>query len=407
MTRASPLSSLVGYYALTMRPAPQEGFGYGLEITCQRPLSAGQMMQGRPLSQCPVLVKTLFALCGQAHYQAARQACEEAAGIRPAPALRDQQHLLVTAEALGEHLRKLLLEWPMLLGLPAAAKPSMAVLAPLFQGLKGLPQQAEQKAFAPLHALLTQDVQALLVGETRETEEALLSDLDQFRAWAQRGASPMAVVFRTLLSTEGWAAFGACRLQPFSLQDQGDLESLLRALAEDSGEDLCRQPDIAGSPREVGAVARLRAHPLLGQIVESYGPGLLYRLTARFLESFLFRDKLIQGLRAWPAQRPAPKSEHGGAGGGSGEKTEGIGCAAIETARGLLIHRVEMQQAVVRRYQILAPTEWNMHPKGAVAEACQALECRGLSGLSVTQAMTWVIESLDPCVPYHLTIADS
>jgi Ni,Fe-hydrogenase I large subunit len=47
------------------------------------------------------------------------------------------------------------------------------------------------------------------------------------------------------------------------------------------------------------------------------------------------------------------------------EVAEGCGLARVETARGTLLHRVELDGDRVARYAIVAPTEWNFHPQGA------------------------------------------
>jgi Ni,Fe-hydrogenase I large subunit len=81
---------------------------------------------------------------------------------------------------------------------------------------------------------------------------------------------------------------------------------------------------------------------------------------------------------------------------------EGDAIAWVETARGLLLHRVTIAGDVVARYQIVAPTEWNFHPRGALATE--------LVGLSAPDAATlrkrvdMLVQSLDPCVKYEVTI---
>ena len=74
----------------------------------------------------------------------------------------------------------------------------------------------------------------------------------------------------------------------------------------------------------------------------------------------------------------------------------GTGIAAVETARGTLLHRVDLAEGRVVRYRILAPTEWNFHPDGAFVRGligCPAkseTEARGAAGL--------LAHALDPCV---------
>jgi Ni,Fe-hydrogenase I large subunit len=80
----------------------------------------------------------------------------------------------------------------------------------------------------------------------------------------------------------------------------------------------------------------------------------------------------------------------------------GAGLAAVETARGVLIHWALMDGGQVARYRIVAPTEWNFHPQGAFV--------RGLAGIpardedEVRQAAALLAHALDPCVAYDLKV---
>jgi Ni,Fe-hydrogenase I large subunit len=70
-------------------------------------------------------------------------------------------------------------------------------------------------------------------------------------------------------------------------------------------------------------------------------------------------------------------------------------------ARGLLLHRVTLQAGQISDYRILAPTEWNFHPQGVVAQALGSL--RG-DPEWVERAAGQLIEAIDPCVGYSLSI---
>ena len=79
------------------------------------------------------------------------------------------------------------------------------------------------------------------------------------------------------------------------------------------------------------------------------------------------------------------------------------GIAAVQTARGLLLHAVRLEDERVADYRIVAPTDWNFHPDGALA--------RGLLGLEVEDATTLVqraglaVLALDPCVAFRIEVA--
>jgi coenzyme F420-reducing hydrogenase alpha subunit len=75
---------------------------------------------------------------------------------------------------------------------------------------------------------------------------------------------------------------------------------------------------------------------------------------------------------------------------------DGEGLAAVQTARGLLLHRARVRDGRVADYQIVAPTEWNFHPDGPLA--------RGLAGMAADDGDTLArrarlaVQALDPCV---------
>jgi hypothetical protein len=81
---------------------------------------------------------------------------------------------------------------------------------------------------------------------------------------------------------------------------------------------------------------------------------------------------------------------------------DGIALAWTEMSRGLLMHWVQLEPgerlaetARVARYQVLAPTEWNFHPEGGLA---QWLGAGTASAVQVRLAAA----ALDPCIEFSL-----
>jgi hypothetical protein len=73
--------------------------------------------------------------------------------------------------------------------------------------------------------------------------------------------------------------------------------------------------------------------------------------------------------------------------------TPGQAIAWCEMARGLLMHWVQLdEQGHVQDYRVLAPTEWNFHPQGAMSQAIA-----GLRPNEHNQAML-LADAYDPCV---------
>ncbi len=86
----------------------------------------------------------------------------------------------------------------------------------------------------------------------------------------------------------------------------------------------------------------------------------------------------------------------------------GVGRSTVETARGLLMHEVELAGDVVERYVVVAPTEWNFHPGGMLDRCLSATEGvvdRVAEGYPEDQARRraaqWIL-AMDPCVAWTI-----
>jgi len=82
---------------------------------------------------------------------------------------------------------------------------------------------------------------------------------------------------------------------------------------------------------------------------------------------------------------------------------KGIGIAQVQAARGLLIHRVAIHRGRISDYRILAPTEWNFHPRGVVFQGLAALPISDADTLARQAGL--FVTAVDPCVDYHVTIS--
>lgn len=120
---------------------------------------------------------------------------------------------------------------------------------------------------------------------------------------------------------------------------------------------------------------------------QAYGSGLAPRLLARVLDLITH----LQGLQQTETS-------------GLISTVAGVntGLASVETARGLLVHRVYANAAGIQVYQIVAPTEWNFHPQGSLVRMLQRLRADNM--LLLRQQAQALITALDPCVSYQLEI---
>jgi coenzyme F420-reducing hydrogenase alpha subunit len=130
----------------------------------------------------------------------------------------------------------------------------------------------------------------------------------------------------------------------------------------------------------------MQTHALVAALLRAFGRSALTRLAARLTE-------LARIACGAPPVQPLF---------GQLQVAPGRGLGWVETARGLLVHLVQLDGERVGAWRILAPTEWNFHPQGALAA--------GLIGAHVTSAADaltraqWLVQALDPCVQYSLRV---
>jgi Ni,Fe-hydrogenase I large subunit len=174
-----------------------------------------------------------------------------------------------------------------------------------------------------------------------------------------------------------------------------DAQAMCQRLSQDDVDRFIIAPDWKGAVYETSPLTRMVSHPLLQQLRQRYGFGLLTRLVARLLELASIPAKLQQQLQALIQDRCDVERMPFGL-----EAGEGLG--QVEAARGRLMHRAVVYRGVIAGYQILAPTEWNFHPQGMVARGLMSLPAQEIDTLK--QYVDLFITAIDPCVGYRLEI---
>lgn len=349
MTATATLTRLGG--SLRVRPGQQPALVGG------RPALAATLLRGQPPQTAAHHLPLLYSLCGQAHRLTAELAVHTA--LHGETPIDPKARRMLEAETRREHVRRMLLEWPRLLGNPSM-RPDLSQL----HAWEHAPQQAMQAWLGePLAQWLEQ------------WHADPFSALD---AWSQR--------------SDHWLAHALadCRDDAHALQLPVRALSLagntqaLRVVAEQlrDASDFALHPLVEGLPCETGSWTREReADP------QRYASVWL-RLGARLAE--LARLSLPQptGL-AFGALALGPDEA----------------LAWSETSRGLLLHRVCLERmnagVLISDYQVIAPTEWNLHPHGALAQ--------GLAKMSAGDSRTrrraeLLIAAFDPCIGFTLEL---
>jgi coenzyme F420-reducing hydrogenase alpha subunit len=374
----------------------------GVSIASTRPLRAARVFEARTPDAVLQLLPLLYSICAVAQAHAAQTACERALGITPSHALRCARELLVCLETAREHLWRILIDWPAFVDEDSHA----AQVAPLTRllpdarsalfgdgrafglGVKLQPaDRALQDLAGVLDALLERTVFECPAGEWLAiTGKAALDD------WSRHSGSIAARVLRRV-QDNGWEGIGA--VVPAFLPSLPDARLEARLAAPDA-DAFIAQPDWLGQPRETTPLARQQDSLLIRALLAAGGAGLLARLVALLVELAGMPER----VRALAATLCA--SGHGESGPATGGAGSGVGLAQVEAARGRLVHHVELEHGCVRRYRILAPTEWNFHPDGAAARGLMNLPARDTAVLRRLAAL--LINTVDPCVGYDLRV---
>ncbi len=338
-----------------------------VDIASTRPHVAQAVLGGKRVEEALAIVPSLFSICGRSQAVAAQLAVAAARGTAPPPEVLAQQARSVESEIAQEYLWRALLDWPK----ARAEPPATAALALAREAV------ADGAGAAALRPVVEQHV----LGES--CEDWLDSHLAGFEIWIARAATSTARLLADVQRDGPRHGAGGVALLPPLTQPASGL-AIVEALQRDP--DFERLPTLDGKPAETGATARLRHQPLVEALLRAYGCSTLTRLVARLTE-----------LARVVAGRPAA-----GALVGARPVAQATGIGWAETARGLLLHWVELDGERVRGWRIVAPTEWNFHPRGALRAGLHGAHVD--SETELRRRAEWLIQALDPCVSYRLEI---
>jgi hypothetical protein len=239
---------------------------------------------------------------------------------------------------------------------------------------------------------------AATVAQARRLSRESLCELAAQRVFAQ---SPAAWLARS--DVDAWTAAGAtlpARLLGALLKQAPRLGRSDVALMPQASREaiacsviapMARCPDYAQAPTwngqavETGALARVTSHPIVAALVARDGNTAAARMTARLVELALL---LAREASVW-------------ADGFATAVGEGVG--AVQTARGLLVHRARVDDGRIADYRIVAPTEWNFHPDGALAHGLRGLAANDESEVRTRARVA--VQALDPCVACSIEVA--
>ncbi len=378
--------------------------GDGVErvaIASSRPLDLGTVFEDKSPDEAAAILPLLFSICANAQGRAGAMALERALGLAPCEATEAARDILVRAETARELLLGIALHWPDTLD-EEADKPTLrrvnavvpAFRTALFDALPpfAIAARAEPDLTRVMASIeeLEELVRSIALGLPVEEFAALTSE-QALTDWAEAGETVSARLVSTILRS-GWQALGAAEGHFLPELEQDQLKE--RLFAEDAAL-FTSKPEWSGTACETTILSRHRKAPLVAAILDQHGQGLLARVVARLVDLAQAPGDL-RALSRQVNDGEAPDRAE------APPRSDGTGLAQIEAARGRLIHAARVGDGHVLTYRIVAPTEWNFHPRGAAANGLCRLEAKSDKALKMQASL--LIDAIDPCVGYDLRI---
>ncbi|RAR62344.1 hypothetical protein C7401_10620 [Paraburkholderia unamae] len=359
MSAATPaaLAALAGQYRV--RPGRPDSIAGG------RPPLAAALLRGQPAASAASRLSALFALCGLAH----RLCAELAVGAAGASVEHEREDdanaahaAMLTRETLAVHLRCIWTDWPVRLAAAAPHRPpdvGTAVEA------AGAPEWVERH-------VLGKPARQWLAHWTDDPRGCL-------SAWSARAETFPA---RLLADCRAYADTTRASPRPLVI-DEARLSELATAIAGSPA--FAQAPLQHGLPAETGVWTRSDDPRAL-----DYDTPWL-RLGARVADV----ARLVAGSGGAGALRFGARTCAPG---------EAIGWC--EMARGVLVHWVRLapddagfDDIRIEDYRVVAPTEWNFHRQGTLAQALSRLDPAPDDGALAARTGVWM-GAFDPCIAY-------
>jgi len=341
------------------------------ELSSTRLHLASRVLHGRTPTEAVGAVSRLYSICGKAQGVAAAMACDAAMGRAPDEERIDAHRRRVGAESASEGLWRALIDWPEMLG----GAPQTRAFKEARNAIDAVTNAASGEARAAVADVLAREVFGVPVSRWNE-----LATPGELASWAASSHTAAAALITDIGQRNARFGASAVGLMPAMTGDmiEHDLAPVI------SGDPAyARMPRWQGAVGEPGSLARMRAHPLVAAVVERFGRSALARIAARLAELCAFAGGALPAIGSRPL----------------GDER---GIAWVETSRGLLVHQVALEGDRIRDYRIVAPTEWNFHPEGALVRGIEGASFDDES--SLRRGVKLLVQTLDPCVAWNLEL---
>ncbi|WP_417222460.1 hypothetical protein [Amphritea sp.] len=374
----------------------QQGQIVGLNLNSSRPAQLGRLFYGRRVDEVARMLPLLFSACTVGQRLAFARAVEQCRGIVISDDVAVARQVLLQLENGRELLFRLVQHW-----LPSTPK-QLQLLQPL-QRLISTMEQRWGFLLTPVAPTLSGathrlDREALkrdqqdVVRQLRQILEPLLGmPLECLASWLQQ-AAPTTIAVGILLQplTSLQQRFAGLCLGP-DLAELPDLQQRQQRQILGSKDAKLQQTLFCATPRwqehccETGSYVRYRTE-LQGMRQQGW-----HELCCRYGAILLQLSDIPKRLLATESIQMV-----------SSNIAAEVGLAVVDTARGQLLHRLVLDAEQIRCYDIVAPTEWNLHPQGLVPSKLQGVATATVSeALALSRTMLLLA---DPCVEFDLKL---
>jgi Ni,Fe-hydrogenase I large subunit len=156
----------------------------------------------------------------------------------------------------------------------------------------------------------------------------------------------------------------------------------------------CKAPRYMGKSVEVGPLARLviNGDPLALDCIKNGGAGVFARILARIREMAILTRQLAVWINAIDPGAPFYTKQ---------KPCDGAACALVPAPRGILGHWVNIQDGLIKNYQIITPTGWNLSPRdseGKPGPLEEALVGTAVDNGVNSKSISHIVRSFDPCL---------
>ena len=368
-------------------------------IRSTRPIPVESPFRNRKPEEVLQLLPLVYAICGTAQTTATLRGLESAQGLSVAPVQERARELLVLAENAREHWASITREHHEWLGAVNSGQRRAEVYS--WPERLRLLLYPEGDWSVPGGGRLEPDSAGLhdfVGGVARAVNDLVSPSLPSSRVSGQpRGGTAMAgrslSCLTDLLEERRVCGFGA---GPFAPLPDVSGSWWQHRLAADDDATFRRYPEREGEKCETGPLSRQYRNPLVAAALARFGAGIGARQLARLVELTEIPHRMTELMETLTTKDSCPKSE---------ERSSGTGVGVVEAARGRLVHWVAIDGGRVTGHRIVAPTEWNFHPRGPLVEGLRGAVIP--EGLDVEGAAGALVRALDPCVGYTIEVDDA